>query len=159
MRGVLVVMAGSVAGLVAWLSSGCATPPLQVPDPPAAIHPADLFPAPPGFESVGAGPDAWKFIGRGSAGAAAVYYRTACVQLFEWEPVDESQDASGAWDLRYRRGDDRLHVHVGESNDRLEILVTLERGPATSGRSDTHPERKRGEATDPAGRPGGRTDR
>jgi hypothetical protein len=154
MRGVSMVLAGAVC-----VAGGCAAGGAGPADPPPAIHPTELFPAPPGFAASAAGPSRWRFTGRGSAGAAAIFYRTSCVQLFEWSPVDEQRDDDGSWTLRYRRPDARLSVHVGESNDRLEILVTLERGPASSSRPDTNPERNRGEATDPAGRSGGRTDR
>jgi hypothetical protein len=110
-------------------------------EPPPAVHPADIFPAPPGFLAEQTGTDRWKFNGPGSPGAAAIFFRTSCVQLFDWTPVDETRAEDGSWMLRYRRTDARLSVHVGESDDRLEILITLDRAPATSSRSETTPER------------------
>lgn len=141
MRGVSIVLSGMLC-----VVGGCTATGGEGPgDPPPAIHPAELFPAPPGFAASADGPSRWRFTGRGAAAEAADFYRTSCVQLFDWSPVDERRDDDGSWTLRYRRPEARLSVHVGESNDRLEILITLER--------------KRGEATDPAGRPDGRTDR
>ncbi len=159
MRGLSTVLVSVSISVGVLCGAGCATSGGSTSAPPQAVHPVELFPAPPGFDAQALGTGQWRFSGRGSVGAAASFYRTSCVQLFDWSRVDEVRGDDGSWTLRYRRDSDRLRVHVGESDDRLEILVTLQRGAAPSSRPDTTPERNRGEATDPAGRPGGRTDR
>lgn len=127
--------------LVFAVAAGCvaATPGA----PPSVDHPADAFPAPPGFAGARIGDGAWEFRGRGTPAQAALYFQVSCVEFLGWRLAADRTGDDGARILEFTRGPERLRVevHAAGAADTLRVLVALARGgsPApetTSGHLD-----------------------